>query len=148
MPCYEDALGSKDFFSLDKVLCKVFSVVRHLCPHIVNHERLSEVEFVVREWHCLEVQSHHGSTLNISELVATSCSVTISIEEFCHRLSVLWEVWVVKTLLPFLIVVHDVVSFRGEQFPELIVFENRIKDPDLVDSWFSTPVTNTGSRQQ
>ena len=128
------------------MLREVFSIMRNLCPHVIDHEWLSEVVFVVREWHSLEMKRHHGTTLNISELIATRSCVAVSIEEFCDGRSILWEIWIVTTLFPLLIVVDDVVSFWGEEFSEFVILENLIKHPDFIHGWLSTLVSNASSK--
>ena len=47
VPNDKDSLASESVLSLDEVLCEVLSVVRDLCPHVVDEEWLSEVKFVV-----------------------------------------------------------------------------------------------------
>ena len=81
---------------------------------VVHEEWLGEVVLVVREWHGLEVQGHGGSALDISELVHTGCSVAVGVEELSCLSSVLWEVSIVSTLIPLLIVIYNVVSLWGE----------------------------------
>ena len=115
----------------------------NLSPHIVHHKRFGEIIFVVGVRHGLEVKSHHGTTLNITKLVVTCCCVAISIEESCHTLSILREVWIVETSLPILIVIHDVVSFWAEKSSEFFIFENRIKDSYFINGWLSALVSNT-----
>ena len=127
------------------MLREVFSIMRNLCPHIVHHKWLGEVVFVVREWHSLEMKRHHGTTLNISKLIAAHSCVAISIEELCNGRSVLWEVWIVKALFPLLIEIHDVVSFWAEEFSEFFVLEYLVKHPDFIHSGLSTLVTDTSS---
>jgi len=122
--------------------------MRNLSVHIVYHEWFSEVEFVVREWHCLEVKCHCGTALNISKLIASGSCVAISIEELRHVRPVFREVRVIEAFFPLLIVVHDVVSLWSKQFSDLFVLENLIKYPDLVNCWLSTLVSNTRSSHQ
>jgi hypothetical protein len=61
------------------------------------------------------VKSHGRTALQISELVATSCGVAVSIKESGNWLAVLWEIWVIKTLVPLLIEVNNVISVRSEE---------------------------------
>ena len=123
VPHDKDALVSENLLSFDDMLGEVLSIMRNLGPHVVNHEWLGEVVFVVRVWHCLEVKSHHCTTFNITELVATSGCVAISVEEPRNACFILWEEWVVKTALPLLIEINDVVSLWAEQLSELLVLE-------------------------
>ena len=125
------------------MLNPVFSLVINLCPHIVHHEWLSEVVFIVWEWHCFEMKSHHCSCLNISKLVFTSSGVWVYIEEFSHRCSVFREIWVIESLIPLLIVINDMISFRSEQFIELFILKDLIKNPNLVHCWLCSLVSNS-----
>lgn len=94
------------------------------------------------------MKSHGCTTLNIAELVASCRCLGVSVEESSHWCSVLWEVWVVETLLPFLVEVHDVVSLWGEESSQLLISENLIKYPYLIHGWFGTLVSNTSSCHQ
>ena len=114
VPDDKDALVPENFLCFDDVLGEVLSIMRNLGPHIVNHEWLSEVVLVVRVRHRLEVESHHCTTLDITELVATGGCVAVSVEEPCHVCSVLWEVWVIKATLPLLVEINDMISFWAE----------------------------------
>lgn len=127
------------------MLSEVLSVVADFCPHIVYHERFSEVVFVVRVGHGLEVEGHSGAGLNIAELVASLGSVAVSVKEFGKVCSVLREVRVVSALLPFLIVINNVVGCRGEQFVQSLVLKDGIENINFINSGFHTLVTDASS---
>lgn len=129
------------------MLCEVFSIMRNLGPHVVDHEWLSKVEFVMRVRHSLEMKCHHGTALHISKLVASNSCIAISIEESCKSCSVFGEVWVIEALLPFLIVVNDMVSFWRKEFSEFFVLEYLIENPDFIHVRFSALVPNSSSCQ-
>lgn len=75
MPEDENSLCLESFFSLDEVFNPVLAVVANFSPQVVDEEWLSEVVFIVGEGHGLEVKSHHGSSLNISEFILASSGV-------------------------------------------------------------------------
>lgn len=143
MPGDKDVFGSQGVFSLDKGLGEYLSVMANLSIHIVDQEWLSEVVFVVREWHSLKVKSHGSSALNITEFVHTSGSVGISVEELSSLSSVLWEVWVGSSLIPFLIIIDYVVGLWAEEGSKLLVSENLIENINFINSWLSTFVSNS-----
>lgn len=88
----------------------------------------------------------HGSTaLNISDLVATSRRVAVSVEELGNSLAVLREQRVGSVGLPLLIVVHHVVSLRGEKSAQLLVGEELVKHVDLINCGLGTTVSDPGS---
>ena len=145
MPEYKDAFASQRFFSLDDVFGEVLTVVAHFSPHIVYKEWLGEVVFVVRVGHGLEVKSHGSATLDIANLEATSCRVTVDVEETGDLLTILGEKWVIQTLLPLLVKVHNMVSLRAEQTTKSLIGKKLIKDIDLVDCGLSSLVSDTGS---
>ena len=47
MPEYEDSFGLEDFLGLNNVLNEVVAVVVDFSPHVVYHEWLGEVVFIV-----------------------------------------------------------------------------------------------------
>jgi len=100
VPDDEDSLGLKDILSSSEVFGEVFSVVADFSPHVVDHEGFGEVVLVVRERHGLEVESHGGSALEITELVSAGGSVHVGVEELGNVSSVLREVGVIKTGVP------------------------------------------------
>lgn len=120
------------------------AIVGDLSVHVINHERFSEVVFIIGERHSLEVKGHHGSALKISKLISASSGVAINIEELGNWGSVFREIWVFSALVPFLIVVEDVVSLRGEQASEFVILENLIKNPDLINGRLSTLISYSG----
>lgn len=130
--------------SLDDVFGVHFAVNEDLGPHVVNHEWLGEVKLVVGVWHGLEVHGHSGSRLNISDLVVTHSGVHVGVKELDNGSSVFWEVWVFKTLLPLLIVIDDVESLWSEVLLDLLVGKNGVEEPNLINGWFHTLVSNTG----
>ena len=141
MPDNENTLGFEDLFRLDDLLREVLSIVLYLCPHIIDHEWLREVVFVVGERHCLKVQGHRGSALKIAKLVPASGGVGIGVEEPGNRGTVFREVWAVKTLVPLLIVVNNVVSIWREELAQLFVGENSIENHDLIHNWFTSLIS-------
>ena len=92
MPHNEDSLCFEVIFCFDDVLGKVFSIVRNLSPHVVNHEGLSEIVLVVGERHCLEVECHQSTAFNITESVLTCSSVHVDVEEFSNWGAILREI--------------------------------------------------------
>ena len=48
-------------------------------------------------------------------------------------------------MVKLLIIVDHVVSLRRKQLVKLFVLEDLIKHPDLVNSWFRTLVSDSGS---
>jgi hypothetical protein len=148
VPDDEDSLGLEGILSSDEVFGEVFSVLGNFSPHVVNHEGFGEVIFVVGERHSLEVESHGGSALKITELVHTGGSVHVSVEEFSHVSSVLGEVGVIETLIPGLVKVDNVVAFGREVSSELLVSEDLIEDSDLINGGFSTLISNSGSESE
>ena len=141
MPDNENTLGFEDLFRLDDLLGEVLSVVLYLCPHIIDHEWLREVVFVVGKRHCLKVQGHRGSALKIAKLVPAGGGVGVGVEEPGNRSTVFREVWAVKTLVPLLIVVNNVVSIWREELAQLFVGENSIENHDLIHNWFTSLIS-------
>lgn len=123
----------------------VLSVVVDFSPEVIDHEGLSEVVFIVGERHGLKMECHSCSTLEISELVFTSGCVAIGVEELSHGSSVFREVWVFSSVVPFLIVVDNVISLWGEELVDLFVLEDGVQDPNFIDSGFSTSVSDSCS---
>ena len=126
----------------------ILSVVSNFSPHIVDEERLGEIVFIVGEGHGLKVKGHHGTALNIAKLVATSCSVAVGIEEFGNGSFILREIGILTALIPLLIVVEDVIGGWGEELIKLLVLEDLIENPDLIDGGLSTLISDTGSSNQ
>ena len=93
------------------------------------------------------MESHGGSALNITDLVATSGRVAVNIEELGDVLAVLWEERVRSVGLPLLIVVHHVVSLGSEKASQLLVGEESIQNENFIDSGLSTLVSDAGSSQ-
>ena len=110
VPKNEDPLASKGVLGLDDLLSEVFAVVADLGPHVVDEERLSEVEFVVRVRHGLEVQSHGSTALDITNLESSSRSVAVNVEELGDFLAILREERVTAALFPLLVEVHNMVG--------------------------------------
>jgi len=146
MPHSVDSLGLEVLLCFDDVLGEVLAIVGNLSPHVVDHEGLSERVLVVRVGHRLEVESHHSSRFNVTELVATSRGVHVHVEEFGHGGSVFWEVGVVKTGLPLLVVVDNMVGLWSEQLAKPLVLENSVQNPDLIHRGLSALVSDAGSR--
>jgi len=142
---HEDALGLERVLSLFNGHGEVLSVVGHFGPHVVHEEWLGEVVFVVRVGHRLEVESHHGSALDVAELVAASRGVAVRVEELGHGSAVLWEVWVVQARVPLLVVVNNVVGLRGEELAKLFVGEHCVQNHNFVHGWLSSLVPDASS---
>lgn len=147
MPEHEDPLGAESLLGLDDVLGEVLAVVRDLGPHVVNEEGLGEEVFVVRVGHCLEMEGHGSTTLDITDLVPTGRRVAVSVEELGNILSILREQRVVKSSLPLLVEVHNMVSLWAEKTAELLVAEHLVKDVDLINGGLSTLVSDARGSQ-
>ena len=145
MPENKYAFGFEVVLGLDQMLCEVLAIVLYFCPQIVDHEWFWEVVFVVCIRHRLEVKGHGRTALQISELVATSGGVTVGIKEPSNWLAVLWEIWVVKTLVPLLIEVNNVVGERIEESFQFFVGKNGIEHPDFINGWLRTFVPDACS---
>lgn len=148
MPKNEDSLSLESVLGLDEVLNEVLSIVGNLGPHIVDEEGLSEVVFIVREWHRLEVKGHQGSALHIADLVAAGSGVGVHVEELGRGSLVLGEIWAVTALVPFLIVVNNMVSLGGEKLSELLVLENSVEDLNLVNGGLSALISDASESGQ
>ena len=90
------------------------------------------------------MNSHGSAGLNIANLVVTSCSIHISVKESSHAGTVLREVRVLKSLLPLLIVVNNMISVRSEEGSNLLVLEDGVEEPNFIEMGFHTFITNTG----
>lgn len=145
MPDNEYAFGFEVVLSFDQVLCEVFAVVLHFCPQVVDHKWLGEVVFVVCKGHRLEVKSHGCAAFQITKLVATSGGVGVGVKEPGNWLAVLREIWVVKTLVPLLIEIDNVIGLWVEERSQFVVGEDSIKHPDFINCGFSTLVSDTSS---
>jgi len=142
VPEDEDSLGLKGIFGLDDVLREVLSLVGNLSPHVVDEEWLREVVFVVGVGHRLEVEGHGGAALDITDLVAASRRVAVSIEELGDVLAVLGEKRVGTAFLPLLVVVDHVVGLGSEQSAQLIVSKELVENVNLINSGLSTLVSD------
>lgn len=91
------------------------------------------------------MQGHGCTALQISELVATSSGVAIVIKEPCNWLAVLWEIWIVKPLVPLLIEVNYVVGVRSKETFQFLIGKEGIEHPDFINGWLSTLVSDTCS---
>ena len=145
VPEDEDSLGLEDILCLNQVLNGVLAVVGDLGPQVVDEEGLGEVVFIVGEGHGLEVEGHQGAGLNIAELEAPGRGVGVGVEELGDGGAVLGEVSAIAALIPLLIVIEDVVGGGGEELVELLVLEDLIEDPDLIDGGLGTLVSDAGS---
>ena len=143
MPWNEDSLGLEDILGLDNGLGEGLSVVDNLSVHIIDKIWLGEVVLAVGVWHCLEVQGHHGTRFNISELVHTSGSVAVSIEEFGRGSSIFWEVWAASSLVELLIEINNVIGLWGEEFTQLLVGEDGVENVDLINGWLSSLISDS-----
>ena len=145
MPEDEDSLGLEDIFCLNQVLNGVLTVVSDLSPQVVDEEGLGEVVFIVGERHGLEVEGHQGAGLNIAKLEAPGGGVCVGVEELGNGGAVLGEVSAIAALIPLLIIVEDVVGGGGEELVELLVLEDLIENPDLIDGRLGTLISDAGS---
>ena len=145
VPENEDALGLEGLFSLDDMFGEILAVVTDLSPHIVEHEWLTEVKFVVREGHGLEVKGHGGTALDIAELEAAGGSVAVCVEELSNVLTVLREERIASAFLPLLIEVHNMVGLWGEKTLKLLVGEDLVKNVNLINSRLSTLISDASS---
>lgn len=89
------------------------------------------------------MKSHSRSTFEITELVSASSSVAVSIEESCNVCTVLWEIWIVKTLVPLLVVINNVISLWREKLSEFFICKYSIKYPYFIHGWFSTFISDS-----
>jgi len=145
VPYDEDSLGLKGFLGSDEVFGEVFSVLADFGPHVVDEEGLGEVVLVVGEGHGLEVESHGGSALEISELVHTGGGVHVGVEELGNVSSVLGEVGVIESLIPGLVEVDNVVRAGAEVLSQFLVGEDGIEDVNFIDSGLGSLISNSGS---
>ena len=145
VPDNEDRLGLEGLFSLDDMLSEILAVVGNLSPHVVYKEWLTEVIFVVRERHSLEVKSHGGTALDITKLIATGGRVAVGVKELSNVLTVLGEERIASVSLPLLIKVHHVVGVRGEKTSELLVGEDLIENVNFINSRLLTPISDASS---
>ena len=144
MPEDKNALGLEVLLSLNDVFDVVVTVVLDLSPHVVHHEWLREVDLVVRVGHRLEVHSHGCARLNVSDLEVAHSGVHVRVEELGDVGAVLWEVGVVQTGLPLLVVVDHVVRVWREERSDLLILEQGIQEPNLIKGWLSTLVSDAG----
>ena len=100
--------------------------------------------FVVRVGHSFKVKSHQGSTLKVSKFEEAGCRVSINIEEFGERGSALGEIRVFSSLVPLLVVIDDVSSFRSEKREDFLVFEKCVVEPYFINSWLLALVPDSG----
>jgi len=148
VPDDENSLGLEDVLSLGEVFGEVFSVVADFSPHVVDHEGFGEVVLVVGEGHGLEVESHGGSALEITELVSAGSAVSVSVEELGHVSSVFGEVGVVEAGVPGLVEVDNVVRARAEVSSKLFVGEDGVEDVDLINGGFISLVSDSGGESE
>jgi len=126
VPWDEDALGLEGVLCPHEGLGEDLAVVRDDCVHIVDQEWLREMVLVVRVWHRLEVERHRGSTLHIAKFVHASGGVAVGVKELSGLCSVLGEVRVRSTGVPFLVVIDHMVGRRSEQGGQLLVGEDSV----------------------
>jgi len=122
--------------------------VVYLSPQVIDHERLCEVVLIIGEGHCLEVESHHGAALNVSELVLAGGRVGVGVEELGGGGPVLGEVWVLSALVPLLVEVEDVVGLGSEQLVQLLILKDGIEDPDFIDGWLCSFISDSSESDQ
>lgn len=143
MPWNENRLGLEGLGLGDEGLSEHVALVGHLGLHIVDQVRLREVVFIVRVWHGLEGHGHGGARLNVANLVHARGRIAVGVEELGNGGLVLWELLVAASV-ELLVVVNHVIGLWGEQGADLLVLENGIENQDLVDSWLSTLVSDSG----
>ena len=90
------------------------------------------------------MHGHGGTRLNIADLVLAGSGGHVGVKEFSDWGSVLWEVRVVQTALPLLIVVDNVEGLWVEEGGDLLILENGVQEPHFINLWFHTLVTNAG----
>ncbi len=117
-------------------------------PQVVDHEWFCVVVLIIGEGHGLEVEGHHGAALDIAKLVLASGRVGVSVEELGHRGPVLGEVRVLSARVPFLVEVEHVVGLGSEQLVQLLVLKDCVKNPDFIDGWFSTFISDSSECDQ
>ena len=110
VPGNEGSLGSESLLGLGKGLGEDVTVVADLGVEIVDEIRLREIVLVVGVRHRLELESHGGAGLNITNLVHTGRRVRVGVEELGDVGLVLREVRVAVALIPLLIEVNNVVG--------------------------------------
>lgn len=120
----------------------------HLRPHVVHHERLSQVVLIIRIGHSFEVESHQSTAFQVSDLVLSCGRVRVHVEELGSGSSVLGEVRVLSALVVLLVVVQHMVGSGREELGETVVAEDLIKHPDFVHSGLGSSVTDSGSSDE
>jgi len=127
------------------VLGPDLSVVLNVGLQVVDKEWLSEFKLGVREWHCLEIEGHSSSRFDITELIETTGSVAIDVEESCHGGVVFWEESTVEARVKLLIKIDDMISFWSEKMIELVVGEDCIKDINFISSWLISSISDSSN---
>lgn len=148
MPGYKDSLCFENLFSLDNMLFVEVSFMSDLSSHVINQEWLTHIVLVVSIWHCLEVDCHQCSSLNISKFVMPSCGVTVSVEELSKTSSVFREVRILSSSFPFLVVVHHVVSLRREKLLNFLVLEQSIQYVYFINLRFHSSVSDSSGSHE
>jgi len=103
VPEDEDTLSLEVVFCFDDIYGFEFPVVRDFCVQVIDHKWLSKVVLVITVRHGLEMKCHHCSTLDVSELIAASCGISVGVEELGQWGAVLGEIRVVSAFLPLLV---------------------------------------------
>ena len=148
MPDGEDSLGLEDLFGLVESLSEELAVVGDVSVHVVHHEGLAQAVLVVSEGHGFEVESHGGTGLDVANFVPSAGGVGINIEEASDGGLILGEIHIIGVGLPLLVVVDHVIGLRGEESLDLLVGEQLIEDPDLVDGGLHAFVSDARSGDQ
>lgn len=89
------------------------------------------------------MKSHSCTAFHIAKLVSACWGVAINIEEFSNGGLVLRKVRVVIALIPFLIIINNVVSLWREERSDFLVLKDGIKNPDLIDGRLGTSVSDS-----
>lgn len=149
MPDGEDSLGLEDLFGLEEGFSEELAVVGDVSVHVVHHEWLAQAVLVVGERHGFEVEGHGGAGLNISNFVPSAGGVGVDVEETGDGGLVLGEVNIIGVTLPLLVVVDHVVGLGGEETLDLLVSEELVEDPHLIDGGLHALVSDaTGGHER
>ena len=145
VPWNKNTLWFESIFSFGNVLCEYFTIVSNLSLEVIDKEWLSEIILVVCIWHRFEVKGHWSTWFNISDFIASSSGVGISVEEFSSNVIVFWEKWIFSSFIPFLIIIDNMIGFWSEKTIQFLISKNSIKNIDLINGWLGTFISNSSS---
>jgi len=143
VPWDKNTLWFKSIFSFGNMLSEDLTIVSNVSLEVVDEEWLGEIILVVCVWHSFEIEGHWSTWFNISDFVASTSGVGISVEESCGDVLVFWEKWINSSFIPFLIIIDNMIGFRGEKAIQFLISKNGIKKIDLINGWLSTLVSNS-----